>query len=475
MRHRTGRTLTGIVAVTVLLAGCERADEPDVGSRAARPGERPRVPSVAPTTVRESFGSVTWTHTADLDAPVPGTWNLVRTPTGFAAFESHEPTPFQAGSVYWTSPDGVSWTEERFPLPFDPSVAHARRLAGRYWLTTFDPTALWVSEDFETWSEVDLSGWRPPPSTGLVWRTDLDEIAGLDDIALVSFSVSPELPLRRIFGGSGPELSLWEDEVIRGDEVIARIRYEAVEGGVAIIDADTGVQLHRFSSQLPGQDGNDLLSAFTGPGPSWDLIAVVDPDRTVTVIEPPWSRWAGRTSSSEDTTGTSLVAADGRFLMYVTTDRREPGDHMRTDAWASDDGRSWTNLGRVELPHQGSLAFVDIFELSGYLFADVATSRPHREMRLISTDGLTWEPFVPDAPVSAFDALPFGEGYIALGSGAEGLWASADGVAWERIEAPEGLWKAKATVVAGDRVFFVGTDEMWILERQRERSHDRED
>lgn len=135
------------------------------------------------------------------------------------------------------------------------------------------------------------------------------------------------------------------------------------------------------------------------------------------------------------------VVPEGGFIATVT-DEALLGREGKT-TYLSSDGVSWTDVG--EPPFLSEVdGYVDVmmYPFAGRLRADVQLTERHGDIAAWeTTDGLTWRPSrqFEGGTVETF-ATDFGWVAVTwLYEGGYGLWASADGEAWERLTPPDGF------------------------------------
>jgi hypothetical protein len=430
-------------------------------------------------TLDTALGSIPWVHAAE-QGLIPHL-GVIQTPSGFAGITEKEIPDGRYERLWITSPDGVIWTEAPFPVPLDPQAdVMLGETQGRFWLT--DGARLWLSHEAEVWTEIDLSEITPPPSAGIVWVPRLESPAVSGDLAVFPLQLQPELPIREIFdpgseftGGVRRTNCGWDWELEACQEVaddvdivfgvdrdtgeetlLARFRLEAGEETAYVVNIDTGTRVNEFS--VAGFNGQQL-TRIAGSDLHWNAVLLVGSESTASVVEPPWSRFGLRHFF--------VAAVDGRFVAYVDSDPRPPAITLdEFEVWESDTGQTWTNRGTVDFGIEApGEVHVMMFEGGDHVVAhimyDLQKTLPN-EVRLISTNGLDWE---PDAADATGWIKRIQDGFVSFGDGA--VLVSAEGDLWEELIA----WNPSIgdiAFTAGDTLIVAlandGTYDVWSFD-----------
>lgn len=432
-------------------------------------------------TLDTRLGPIPWIHAAEISL-LPRGGDVIQTPSGFAGVTDEEVSDGRYRSLWVTSSDGATWAEAPFPVPLNPqATVRVGESEGRFWLT--DGARLWLSNSAELWNEIDLAEVTPPPSSGVLWVPRLESPAASDELTLFPLQLQPELPLREIFDprseftggvyrtncGWDWELEACQDvaddvDVVFGVDqdtgektLLARFRLEAGDETAYVVDIDTDDRVHELS--IAGLNGHEM-TGISGSYLDWNAVFLVGSEPTATVVETPWSSFGRRSIF--------IAAVENRFLAYV--DNGPPHGATTLDAievWESVDALTWTSRGSVDFGIEASGEVdVRLFDESGG-HVKALISYDHEgtlpiEARLISTDGLNWEPHAPDAPGGWVEQIE--DGFVSFG---DGVFVSDDGDQWEELisfDPPVG----DIAFIVGDTLIVAlvsdGTHDVWAFD-----------
>lgn len=92
-------------------------------------------------TIDTPLGRADWVFLSGNTSTFPTSGTFITLPSGYAALEF---TLSPEALRYWTSPDGLSWSQREVPMP--PSDAPSLPKAGDgYWIAAHRPAGLWYS------------------------------------------------------------------------------------------------------------------------------------------------------------------------------------------------------------------------------------------------------------------------------------------------------------------------------------------
>jgi hypothetical protein len=353
------------------------------------------------------LGKVRWVHLNGDGEGLPEAITPIAVPGGFVSLDRGGTGfgPCAAGDVcetsatLWFSPDLLEWTQR--PLPDDAKTAQLIRAAGSYWLLmsadwpaedgSFDDPTLWRSSDALEWEPVDLGPIAPDGPDGIGWRPSFGVVAsvGRTDAVAMTFEARTAASFLGLTGSDGADQ--WVSLVALGGgryEAFGGygaergvIRFEPVDGGLRVIDDQTGAQLKELAGvdmsfiERWSTNGDPVKSASTG-NPTMHIpiehrIGVVV-DGELTSVELPGSGPGGRSFGL-------VGSAEGFSAIQLRPDGS-------LQSWRSPDGVTWTAGEQVgddpDEPH-------DVMGLSegpeGLLALD-----PTQRIRWTTTDGVDW-------------------------------------------------------------------------------------
>lgn len=338
------------------------------------------------------LGRGEWFRVSGDAATVPGAGSFVGLPDGYAALEYGQT---QDGASYWTSPDGLSWSQRQ--LPASPgAMASLVEANDGYWIVTDNPVGLWYSEDGDAWSERSL-----PEGVGLDHFLEFGHAGGLYWLSAVELTLEIDDAEWDFCGVKDVDWYVSADgEIWRHVPGIPVSCFEMVVGGL----------------------GSSIVVRTSEIGPFGETsetyaISLVADEAVAVLIPEPWAR--GDASAQVIATGDTLIAFVGQTI-----------DPERDGVWVSSDGRDWTHS---ELP---SLFGVLGVEYTGGRFFAPFFNPDDTVAYWESKDGVSWERTIVqfsshDARWGQFKAV--GAGWVLFDPLSEWLWIT-DGERWERIE-----------------------------------------
>lgn len=354
----------GFLLAGVLTPPREEA-APAIGATASplptptRPVELPaEIPEgIASGTLDTPLGAARWVYLSGDPETLPDILQPIPVPGGYVTFDEasqYGPCPTASGSCIdpaelWFSPDLIEWTRRQLPVEADfPQLTVA---GGEFWLTVadeledrtaFELPALWRSTDALEWEAVDLSGLEAPLPTAIEWlASPVSGVAVSGDAILVQMGYRAQvgksllgLPLRpegEDRTGDYAGLERIDGETFRvlgpyGDEH-GRVRFEEIDGGLRVIDDETGAEL----TIVEGIDMDFIgrWTAFYGY-PAEYRLALLRGDR-VDMVQLPGAAVAGWSFA--------LLGTDDGFMALRS------GPEGETQVWTSPDGLAWAHDG----------------------------------------------------------------------------------------------------------------------------------
>jgi hypothetical protein len=243
---------------------------------------------------------------------------------------------------------------------------------------------------------------------------------------VIPWSGSAPLPPVSLFGVSGegavengPDFdTVHVFDAAADDEHTFRMRVEVRGSSVVIIDAATDRALGELDAAALGTDPGELADLVATGGRVERSGLLVVSGEQVEPIAAPWG--------AEE----SLGSVDGRFIALRPAGAvvggpwgsplNEPG------LWESDDGRTWSYVGRPDLLYLGDMQLVEATAVGGVMrYIAITGSRVDG-----SDDGLAWR-WLGSAPgqVIAVD-----HGLVAISK--PNIHVSTDGQSWSLVEHP---------------------------------------
>jgi hypothetical protein len=411
---------------------------------------------VDPTGEDPLAARLTWTVREGDAASIPMA-PIVATQAGFSALE--DPGDGTGSSRYWVSRDGIEWATAALPVPAETTLEQAV-VNGRSWMWASDEFRLWGASGTDDWTEIDLSGIKPPPIDGITWTFGPVSVRGVADITIMTWEVWGRLDLAgllRIDVPAGGSVGL--DPFRRGLDpgtprevllfpsqgehtVVGRYTIEVSGPIVSVIDADRGATVATIDSTLIGSTSDvaqSLIDNGTTPGPGRGIRIVDGRASSLTLPEA-----IGLTSAFGP-----LLSAEGRFVLYQMRVVGDAGTTIQPKAWTSSDGATWSS-GPVQFPTE-----VDGFDLkqddaTGQVFAIGRPLDTLREELWTSGDGLSWtgRGSLPSVQGIALQPVPLGtDGFLAFPRDENGdfeTYASSSGDQWTDVSAASGADRSRA-------------------------------
>jgi hypothetical protein len=374
-------------------------------------------------TLETPLGKARWVHLSGDGEGLPEAITPIAAPGGYVSLDRGE-TGFgpcrgddvcETRATLWFSPDLLEWTQR--PLPGDARTAQLIRAGGAYWLLmsaagpaedgSFEDPTLWRSSDAREWEPVDLGPIAPVGPDGIGWRPSLGRVASVGGTEAVTMTFEARTAAS-FLGLTGPDqwVSLLALDEGRYQAVgaygaeLGVIRFEPVDGGLRVIDDETGARL----KELPGVDMGFIERWVQNGSPSGDptmhvpvehRVAVVV-DGELTSIELPRIGPASRSFG--------LVGSEEGFTAFLV----RPDGVMQS--WRSTDGVDWTASEPVGDDPDEPDAVTDLLEGPQSLLAfDPGSGRGW-----VTTTGVDWQWAGPGYMQGGLAGGRFGQGWLRM-------------------------------------------------------------
>jgi hypothetical protein len=330
-----------------------------------RPIELPaRIPKKFDSgTLETPLGQARWVHLSGDGEQLPEAITPIAVPGGYVSLDrgGNGFGPCRRGNVcevratLWFSPNLLEWTQR--PLPDDAETAQLIRAGGSYWLLmsagwsaedgSFDDPTLWRSSDAIEWEPVELGPIAPDGPDGIGWRPSFGVVAraGGTDAVAMTFVARTAASFLGLPGSEGD--GQWVSLVaLGGDRYQAYggyggdrgvIRFEPTDGGIRVIDDETGAQLNELAGVDMGfierwsQNGEPIESTSTNDPPvmhipiEYRVGVVVDGELTSIELPGTGPRRSFGLVGSDEGFSALLLRPDGML-----------------QSWRSPDGVTWT-------------------------------------------------------------------------------------------------------------------------------------